>query len=135
LSSCGRLQGNTWHFCLLRAETCNNSLLCSIVCAFFSEEFTTPSPPFWSRRLDTCLKIGLGLEGGRLGGLLGCGICLGGKRGELQEPPGPYPGRVEDKEDATHQGARGDPMALGGWIESWRGGEMGLSASGKEKGV
>lgn len=57
--------GNTWHFCLPWAQTYNSSLVCPIVCAFSSKEFTTPSC-FWARGLDASPRISSELkrEGG-----------------------------------------------------------------------
>lgn len=40
--SCGYSRGNTWRCCLAWAGSCNNSVVCSIVPAFSSEELTTP---------------------------------------------------------------------------------------------
>lgn len=39
----------------------NSSLVCPIVCAFFSKEFTTPSP-FWARGLRAAPRISSEIE-------------------------------------------------------------------------
>lgn len=59
--SCAYSQGNTWSCCLAWAGSRNNSLVCSIVPAFSSEELTTPShlsgqeswPLYW-REVQEC---------------------------------------------------------------------------------
>lgn len=65
--SCAYSQGNTWRCCLAWAGSLNNSLVCSIVPAFSSEELTTPShlsgqegwPLYWREAQEFQVRGGL----------------------------------------------------------------------------